>query len=141
MLLVRRQGSGKVYPATIMGLTYHGKSFIAIAPYRAHNIVAKGRSCSEFHANAAITEYAQTGRITLTRWDEQQKKLIGPSGVIPVPPDWQRALHFDFVDYTGDPRASATDPAKWVFLKSGADKLQMLYAKPLTREQIEKLAQ
>lgn len=139
-LLVRRQGSGKVYPATIMGLTYQGKSFIAIAPYRAHNIVARGRSCGECHANAAIAEYARTGQITVTRWDEQQKKLIGPSGVIPVPPDWQQALRFDFVDYTGDPKAATTDPTKWVFLKSGADKLQMLYASPLTREQIEKLA-
>ncbi|MCS6816877.1 MAG: cytochrome c3 family protein [Blastocatellia bacterium] len=140
-LLVRRQGSGKIYPATIMALTYQGKSFVAIAPYRAHNIVTRGRSCRECHANAAITEYARTGQITVTRWDERERRLIGPSGVIPVPPDWQRALRFDFVDYTGDPRATTTDPTKWVFLKSGADKMQMLYAKPLTREQIEKLAQ
>lgn len=141
MLLVRRQGSEKVYPATFMALTYRGKSFVAVAPYRAHNIVTRGRRCGECHGNPAITEYSRTGQIVMTRWDEQQKKIISPSGVIPVPPDWQRALRFDFVDYTGDPRSTATDPTKWVFLKSGADKLQMLYARPLTREQIEKLAQ
>lgn len=141
MLLVRREGSGKVYPATIMGLTYQGKSFLAIAPYRAHAIVAKGRSCGECHVNQAVTEYAQTGKITITRWDEQQKKLIGPSGVIPVPPDWQQALKFDFVTYTGDPQSPSTDPTKWAFLKSGTDKRQMLYAKPLTREQMQKLTQ
>lgn len=140
VLLVRRHGTGKVYSATMMALTYKGKSFVAIAPYRAHTIVKEGRKCDECHNNAAIQEYKQTGKITVTRWDPTQKRLVGPKGVIPVPPDWRQALQFDFVDYTGDPKSPTTDPTKWVFLKSGADLTQMLYADPLTPEQIQKLS-
>jgi hypothetical protein len=43
------------------------------------------------------------------------------------------------VDYKGDPKDPQTDPTKWVFLKSGADLMQMLYAEPLTEEQLKKL--
>ncbi|MGQ9519310.1 MAG: hypothetical protein ACUVTP_04340 [Candidatus Fervidibacter sp.] len=140
VMLVRRQGVNKVYAATMMSLTYKSKSFVAIAPYRAHTIVKEARKCDECHNNAAIQEYEQTGKITVTKWDHAQGKLLGPKGVVPIPPDWQKALQFDFVDYTGDPKSATTDPTKWVFLKSGADLMQMLYAEPLTLEQMRKLS-
>lgn len=137
VFLVRRQGTGKVYAGTMMSLTYKGNSFVAIAPYRAHTIVKEARKCDECHNNAAIQEYKQTGKITVTKWDGS--KLVGPKGVIPIPPDWRQALKFDFVDYMGDPKSQNTDQTKWVFLKSGADLMQMLYAEPLTLEQMRKL--
>jgi hypothetical protein len=140
VMLVRRQGVNKVYAATMMTLTYKGKSFVAIAPYRAHTIVKEARKCDECHNNAAVQEYKQTGKITVTKWDPAQGKLVNTKGVIPVPPDWRQALQFDFVDYTGDPKSPTTDPTKWVFLKSGADLMQMLYAEPLTPEQLQKLS-
>ncbi|MFA0748231.1 MAG: hypothetical protein ACO2PL_09340 [Armatimonadota bacterium] len=140
VMLVRRQGVNKVYAATMMALTYKGKSFVAIAPYRAHTIVKEARKCDECHNNAAVQEYKQTGKITVTKWDPAQGKLVNTKGVIPVPPDWKQALQFDFVDYTGDPKSPTTDPTKWVFLKSGADLMQMLYAEPLTPEQMQKLS-
>ncbi len=61
-------------------------------------------------------------------------------GMIPIPPDWQRALQFDFADFTGD----VTQPGqkdKWVFLKQGADLMQMFpdYAYPLTDTQLTKM--
>ncbi|MCC6037531.1 MAG: cytochrome c3 family protein [Armatimonadetes bacterium] len=140
VMLVRRQGVNKVYAATMMALTYKGKSFVTIAPYRAHTIVKEARKCDECHNNAAVQEYKQTGKITVTKWDPAQGKLVNTKGVIPVPPDWRQALQFDFVDYTGDPKSPTTDPTKWVFLKSGADLMQMLYAEPLTPEQLQKLS-
>jgi len=140
LLLVRRKDTGKVYSANMQTLVYEGKSFVAIGPYRSHTITAEGRECDECHSNAAVKEYAEKGEITVTRWDAEQGKITGAQGVIPVPPDWQEALQFDFLDYTGDPTARETDPTKWVFLKHGADMMQMLYAEPLTEEQIEKLS-
>ncbi|MDR5695861.1 MAG: hypothetical protein QN198_09615 [Armatimonadota bacterium] len=139
LLLVRRQGTGKVYSGTLMTLTYQGKSFLAIAPYRAHTITRTGRACTDCHQNATIMEYAKTGKIRLTSWDASKRTIVITKGVIPVPPDWQKAFQLDFPNYTGDPKVAQTDPTKWVFLKSGADATQMLYADPLTKEQIEKL--
>ena len=139
MLLLRRKGSGKVYTGTIMTLNFNDKTFLAVAPYRAHTIARNAKKCEDCHDNAAIREYNQTGQITVTRWDGS--RIVNTKGVIPVPPDWQTAFKLDFVDYTGDPRSPTTDPTKWVFLKSGADGKQMLYAEPLTAQQLQKLSQ
>ncbi len=139
MLLLRRKGSGKVYTGTIMTLNYNDKTFLAVAPYRAHTIARNARKCEDCHDNAAIREYNQTGSITVTRWDGS--KIVNTKGVIPVPPDWQTAFKLDFVDYVGDPTSPTTDPTKWVLLKSVADGKQMLYAEPLTTQQLQKLSQ
>ncbi len=137
--LLNRQGKGKVYSGTIQTLVHGGKTFVALAPFRGHTISKQGRGCAECHNNAVIQEYIKTGKITVSKWDGS--KLVFTSGVIPVPPDWKTALLFDFVNYTGDITKPETDPTKWVFLKSGADLMQMLYGDPLTKEQIEKLKQ
>ncbi|MGQ9880924.1 MAG: hypothetical protein ACUVSV_08685 [Armatimonadota bacterium] len=139
MLLLRRKDTGKVYTGTIMALNHDNKTFVAVAPYRAHTITKSARKCEDCHNNTVIQEYNKTGKIVLTRWDGS--KIVGTKGVIPVPPDWQTAFVLDFVDYTGDPTSPTTDPTKWVFLKSGADGKQMLYAEPLTTEQMQKLSQ
>lgn len=139
MLLLRRKGSGKVYTGTLMTLNYNDKTFLALAPYRAHTIAKNARKCEDCHNNAAIRQYVETGKITVTRWDGT--RIVGTKGVIPVPPDWQTAFQVDFVDYIGDPTSPTTDPTKWVFLETGPDGKQMLYAEPLTAEQLQKLAQ
>ncbi len=87
-----------------------------------------------------INEYVQTGKITVTRWDDGTKMLDGPRGVIPIPPDWKEALQFDFVTYIGDLTAPPSrDPSLWRFLKSGPDMVDMPYGEPLTEEQMEAL--
>lgn len=134
VLLVRRQGTGKVHSGTMMVLTHRekGKAFVAIAPYRAHTIVAQGRACNECHDNAAVREYKQTGKITISRWDGS--KPVATGGVIPVPPDWVSALQFAF-NQTPDGQTPA-----WEFMKEGSpDITQMLYAEPLTQSQMEAL--
>jgi hypothetical protein len=140
LLLNRKLGDGrtKVYSGTFMAVTYQDKSFYVLAPYRSHTIQEQGRACNECHANANIRQYQETGRLQLTKWDPEQNKILMPQGVIPVPPDWQEAFQIDFVDYIGD-LAAPTDPEKWVFLKSGADVMQLYYAEPLTEEQMQKL--
>ncbi len=143
LLLVRRMPEGKVYAGTLMSLTYQGKSFVTIAPYRSHIIMPKDstRQCSDCHNNTNVQTYNQTGKIYVVKWDANQNKLVNTKGVIPVPPDWMTSLEFDFVDYTGRVD-SATDPTKWVFLKSGTDLRQELsaYVAPLTAEQMAKLS-
>ncbi|MDZ7292123.1 MAG: T9SS type A sorting domain-containing protein [candidate division KSB1 bacterium] len=139
IFLVNRQGVNKAYPASFQTAAYNGKTFLAIAPFTPHTVVKQGRACAECHSNAAIKEYDQTGKITVTRWDTTQKKIISPTGVIPVTSDWQQAIQVDFLNYTGDPKSATTDPTKWVFLKSTADGKQMLYANPLTADQLARL--
>jgi len=139
VLLLRRKSTGKVTTGNLMTANYNDKTIAVLAPYRAHNIVRNARKCEDCHDNAAIREYNQTGKITVTRWDGS--KIVNTRGVIPVPPDWQTALQVDLVDYTGDPTSPTTDPTKWVFLESGADLKQMMYAEPLTTGQLQKLSQ
>jgi hypothetical protein len=139
LLLLRRKETGKVYTGSIMTLNYNDKTFLAVAPYRAHTIAKNARKCQDCHDNAALREYNETGKIVVTKWDGS--KVVNKKGVIPVPPDWRTAFQLDFVDYTGDPASPTTDPSKWVFLKTGADGKQMLYAEPLTAQQMQKLSQ
>jgi hypothetical protein len=129
----------KVYPASFQSLVYQGQSFYVLAPYYAHSVTSEV-SCSDCHANAAVTEYGDEGTITVTKYVDGA--LQGPSGVIPVPPDWETALLLDFLDYTGDPTTPIpeTDPALWQFLKTGADLTQMLFGEPLTEQQMQKLS-
>jgi hypothetical protein len=139
LFLVRREGSGKVHPATMQTLTYQGKSFAVISPYSAHTIAKQARGCGDCHGNANIASYAKTGKIAVTKWDSQASRFNTATGVVPVPPDWRTALTLDFMTYKGDAADPKTDPQAWTFLKSGTDMRQMLFARPLTREQIEKL--
>lgn len=139
IILARRQSNNKITTATMMGLTYQGKSFFAMGPYNAHTIDSVGRQCSDCHNNSVIQEYNQTGKITITKWDTSQKKLFNTKAVIPVPQDWKQAYQIDFVDYIGLVD-SATNPALWVFLKSGPDSSHMLYLNPLTASDMAKLS-
>ena len=76
----------------------------------------------------------------MNAWNEKTGRLDVTTGVVPVPPDWEKALGFDFADFVGE----LTEPGqkdKWVFLKQGADLTQMMkaYAEPLTQEQLDKM--
>ncbi|HKB52666.1 MAG TPA: JDVT-CTERM domain-containing protein [Ramlibacter sp.] len=137
--LVRREGSGKIHTATMQTLVYKDKSFVVIAPYTAHSIAKKARTCADCHDNANLRAYSASGKMAITRWDASANKLKTIGGVVPVPPDWQTAFTFDHVTYTGDPASPVTDPNAWAFAKSGNDLQQMLFAEPLTAEQIKKL--
>ena len=53
--------------------------------------------------------------------------------MVPVPPDYQTALRFDFVDL------DRPGGKVWSFLESGPDRIQMLFGESLTDSQMEKL--
>jgi hypothetical protein len=134
---------GKVHSATFQSLIDEdGETFYVLAPYYAHSVTKEGITCGTCHSNAAVNEYNDTGEITVALWDEDTRSLMGPTGVIPIPPDWQEALQFDFLDYTGDPTTPIpdTDPTLWQFTQTGADLTQMLFAEPLTASQMTDLS-
>jgi len=58
-------------------------------------------------------------------------------GVILIPPDYQTSMNFAFVQCVSS--CDNPETAQWEFLKDGTDAVQMLYAQPLTQEQMEKL--
>ena len=89
--------------------------------------------------NEAINQYNATGTITMARWDTLQNRLVGPSGVVPIPADWRGALRFDFLTYTGDPARPATDPTKWSYVGSRVDNGHLYYAEPLDTAAMRKL--
>ncbi len=133
------QHDGKIHPATFQTLVGEQQSFYVVAPYYAHSIT-NSPQCDDCHGSAAVAEYGDTGQIAVAQWDDVARDLVGLTGVIPIPPDWETALLFDFLDYTGDPTAADTDPESWQFLKTGADLTQMLFGEPLTEEQMAKLS-
>jgi len=137
--LLRREGSGKIHTGTMQTLVYKDKSFVVFAPYTAHSVTSKARPCADCHDNANIRAYSATGKMAITHWDASANELTTITGVVPVPPDWQTAFTFDHVTYTGDPANPVTDPNAWTFAKSGTDLRQMLFAEPLTAEQMAKL--
>lgn len=141
-LLVRRPSDGKVTTATYQSATFEGHSFYTIGRFNGHTVTAAGRECQDCHNNAAVQEYNNSGSITVAKWDSTQQKVEQTQGIIPVPPDWQQALKFDFITYTGevtDPVAPL-DPTKWELLTSEAEGAQMMFAEPLTTEQMTKLS-
>lgn len=145
VLLVNREGSDRVYPATFVTVTHEDNSFVALAPSFGHTISSPGRICGDCHGNANVQAYDENGTIPVVTWTpgsgDDLGTLTGPSGVVPVPPDWTTALEFDFLDYTAEDLTTETDPNLWELLESEPDLMQMLYATPLTEEQMEALSQ
>lgn len=148
VMLVNRDD--KVHGATMQSLVYEQNTFVAIAPYYAHTITADGRNCVDCHSNfggdiPVITEYNDTGMMTLTTWDDEAEggaRIVGPTGVIPVPENWDEVFNFAWLDYTGDATTpvAETDPTLWMNIENGpAETTQMLYATGLTEAQMAAL--
>ncbi|MBR9976224.1 MAG: T9SS type A sorting domain-containing protein [Bacteroidetes bacterium] len=141
-LLVKKDG--KVRLGGFMTHTYDGKTNYIISSYHSHIIKKEAIGCAECHhnmggTNAAIDEYNSTGFISMTKWNESTKKIAGPSGVVPIPADWKRALVMDYAHYTGDPAVVTSDPTKWEYLKSTTDNSHLFYCEPLDESTMTKL--
>ncbi|HHM23889.1 MAG TPA: hypothetical protein ENJ23_02515, partial [Bacteroidetes bacterium] len=139
MLLVRKEDTGKVSPATFMAMTYQGKAFYAVAPFYSHSVQKEGKQCTDCHGSNAVKAIQNGDPIKLATWDDTNHKVLPYNGVVPVTSDWQNIFQFDFLSYSGDV-AGDTDPTKWSVLKTNADLSQMLFAQPLTAEDMEKLS-
>lgn len=124
--------------------SYNGKTNYIISSYHSHIIKKDATKCSDCHRgmgtpNPAITEYNNTGFITLAKWDSDSKQIIGPNAVVPIPGDWKTSLKIDHVTYTGDPSVFPSDPNLWVYLKSESDNAHMFFAEPLDSSTLAKL--
>jgi len=147
--LIKRDG--KIDVGNLMTLVYtegdQAKTFAVIAPFHDHSVRSlKGedlnRVCGQCHSNANVTEYQQTGSITISQWDDRRQQLIFPARdavVVPVPMDYATAFKIDFAYIANLDEVRAAPPAEqealadWEFAKSGVDLWQMLYAEPLDR--------
>lgn len=141
-LLVKRDGEVRL--GAFMTHSYAGKTNYIISSYHSHAIQKDATSCADCHynlgaTNAAIAEYNNTGQITMTKWNEDTKKMAGPTGVVPIPADWETALKMDFATYTGDSTVFPSDPNAWVYLKSEVDNAHLFYAEPLDSLTLAKL--
>lgn len=147
VLLVNRTKDGTVYPATFQSLTYEEHSFVAYAPYTAHATIRDGRRCGECHldgeetSNEALRLLRASGAIRLVTWDQGRRSLSWLRGVVPVPPDYESSLRMDFMSFNGDPAAlPGPEAGSWTrFGEDVPDGVQMLFATPLTEEQMAKL--
>ncbi len=146
IMLGRLTKTGKVGIVNYQSIIYQGnKTFNAWGPYYPHTIMPKDstRSCSGCHNAPTITEYNNTAKIVVARWDSTitPKKIIHTQGMIPIPPDYQTSLLFDFANYIGRVDTAYTNPAQWAFAKHGLTGQQMLsqYVMPLTASQMTKL--
>ena len=119
---------GKVTSGNVQTLVYKGKKFIAYAPYFTHAVQSKARACADCHANVAVKRIKKGKSVQMAKFKDN--KMISWKGVVPLVPEM---LEWDFVDKQGD---------KWVILKSKKRaKVQFAcYAKPLSKEQVNKLA-
>ncbi len=131
IFLVNRDG--KVHAANFQSVKYGNSTFVGMAPFYAHTIARNARDCDDCHNSAALNQYVAEGVINVARWDDMAQTMTHVQGVVPVPPDYETALIFDFVDLD-QPGGTV-----WSFLKTGADVIQLLFSEPLTQEQINKL--
>ena len=120
---------GQVHPLNVQTVEYMGQTFSAWGPYNGHTVVVDGRVCANCHASANVL----ASSLRVTQWNAESQKMEHLTGVIPVPWDYATRLSFDFMSRNAD--------GTWSFLKSGADAAQMLFATPLSREQMQKLQQ
>lgn len=146
IMLARLTKTGKVGIVNYQSIIYQGnKTFNAWGPYYPHTIMSKDstRACTECHNNANMNEYNTTQHIYVAKWDSTStpKKIVHKQGVIPIPPDYQTSLIFDFANYIGRVDTAYTNPAMWAFAKTGLTGQQMLsrYVMPLTAAQMTKL--
>lgn len=147
-ILLVNDKSGKVRPATYQTIPWKGKTFVGILPSFNHTILAAedARICADCHNNDALREYRETGGISVTKWDENDKALWLRRGVIPVPPNWPYRLKFAHLTYAGRPDDPvpghpSEDPENWTYVSGVPDLTQDFkdYVDPLTAEQMRLL--
>ncbi len=135
---------GKVGVLSFQSLSYQGHSWIAMAPYHPHNIKKEGRVCADCHANFggqidAITDYNTDGIMQFAKWNSNDSTLTWLKKIVPLPYDYKRSFKIDFITFNGDPSSPVVASKNWSFVKGEADGFQLMYATPLSVEQMQKL--
>jgi hypothetical protein len=126
LFLVNR--NGVVTTGAMHTFVYQNKTMIVFAPAFAHSIMKQGRKCGECHGTEAVRDL-QKGSFRLAVWDKTQLKTRG--GILPAVDGYNWNL--PFLNYEHGQWVPAEKAAPPVINYSG-------YAKPITQEQLEKLA-
>lgn len=126
ILLINYQG--KVTSGSVQTLVYENQKFIAYSPYFTHAIQAKGKECTDCHANPAVKLIQKGKSVPMAVFKEG--KMVSWKGVVPLVPE---QLEWSFLNKVED---------KWIPIET--DKLPKTqfacYGEPLTKKQIKKLA-
>lgn len=119
----------RVTSGTAMTLVHDEKTFVTYGPYFTHSVASKGRTCAECHDNEAVRKMAHGGKVPIAQFEDG--KVTFWKGVIPT---IHQYLEWQFLEKKDDqwiPIATEGEPAVQY----------SVYGKPLTLEQLEKLAQ
>ncbi|NQV01059.1 MAG: T9SS type A sorting domain-containing protein [Bacteroidia bacterium] len=140
-LLVKKNGKVSVGNFSTMG--YDGMGNYIISSYHSHVIAKDATDCEDCHfnmggSNVAIGEYNASGTMTLSTWDAGTKKIIGPSGVIPIPGDWLAAIKQAWATYT-DPTEWPSNPDHWEFMTDSTWNAHLYYCEALDGPTMAKL--
>jgi hypothetical protein len=132
IFLVNR--GGKVHPANVHSLIYEGKKLLIMAPGYGHSIVRSAVSgCDDCHGNAHILDLDDDSLLVVAGYDDVGS-VNTVEGFVPVPFNYETALIFDFLVYDAGTES-------WSLLSRGQDATQLLFAEPLSDEQLGKLEQ
>ncbi len=132
IFLVNREG--KIHPANMHSLVYEGNKLLIVAPGYGHTIARNAISgCDDCHGNAHILDLAEDSLLVVAEFDAEGD-VNTAAGLIPVPFNYETALVFDFVVYDAETET-------WSLLARGQDTTQLMFAEPLSGEQLEKLKQ
>jgi len=121
---------GKVTSANTQTYVVPGnKTFIMFAPQNSHSVMKQGRKCGDCHGTD-IVKRVQSGKVNLTWLENNELKNL--KGVIPV----VEGVDYDCVyqDYKN---------GKWIPIDNPSSPMVQYigYGKPLSKEQLKKLAQ
>jgi hypothetical protein len=122
--------NGKVTSANMQSfVAKDNKTFLMFAPQNSHSIMKQGRKCQDCHGTE-IVKQVQQGRLKLTWLENNKMKNI--KGIVPV----AGGVTYECVyqDYKN---------GKWIPIENATEPLLQYvgYGTPLTREQLNKMAQ
>ncbi|MGD2217130.1 MAG: hypothetical protein PVJ64_10245 [Gemmatimonadales bacterium] len=130
--LVNREG--KVHPANMHSLVYEGNKLLIVAPAYGHTIAKNAVSgCDDCHGSAHILDLDDDSALVVAEFDDAGG-VITAEGFVPVPFNYETALLFDFLVYNADTET-------WSLLARGQDATQLMFAEPLSDEQLQRLRQ
>jgi hypothetical protein len=130
IFLVNREG--KVHPVNMHALIYEGNKLLVVAPGYGHTIARNAVSgCDDCHGNAHILDLDDDSVLVVAEFDDVGD-VNTAEGFIPVPFNYETALVFDFLVYDADTET-------WSLLARGQDATQLMFAEPLSDEQLQKL--
>jgi hypothetical protein len=121
---------GKVTSASMQTFVTKGdKTFLMFAPHTSHSVTKEGRACNGCHGTKNM-KAAQKGRVKLT-WLENGT-LTNLKGVIPITDDAEYECVYQNLEND-----------KWIPIKNPMKPVRQYaaFGKPLTKEQMKKLAE